>query len=90
MTDGTTCDLCGVAATKHPQVQAFRGQAKRFCCTGCLNVYAILLESGAIEAGVDLRGTDLYQESLRLGLLGQGAEAAPPALPEGAETKEAL
>ncbi|MBK8573384.1 MAG: heavy metal translocating P-type ATPase [Holophagaceae bacterium] len=90
MTDSTTCDLCGAAATKHPQVQAFRGQAKRFCCTGCLNVYAILLESGAIEAGVDLRSTDLYQESLRLGLLGQGGEAAPPALPEGAETKEAL
>ncbi|MBK7294485.1 MAG: heavy metal translocating P-type ATPase [Holophagaceae bacterium] len=90
MTGSTTCDLCGAAATKHPQVQAFRGQAKRFCCTGCLNVYAILLESGAIEAGVDLRSTDLYQESLRLGLLGQGGEAAPSALPEGAETKEAL
>jgi len=90
MTGSTTCDLCGAAATKHPQVQAFRGLEKRFCCTGCLNVYAILLESGAIEAGVDLRSTDLYQESLRLGLLGQGEEATATAPPEGAETKEAL
>ncbi|MFN7958320.1 MAG: heavy metal translocating P-type ATPase [Holophagaceae bacterium] len=90
MTDRTTCELCGAAATKHPQVQTFRGQAKRFCCTGCLNVYAILLESGAIDAGVDLRGTDLFQESQRLGLLGQGAEADTSSIPEGAETREAL
>ena len=90
MTGGATCDLCGAAATKNPQTQAFRGQDRRFCCTGCLNVYAILLESGTIEEGVDLRQTPLFQESLRLGLLGQAAPAATPALPEGVETKEAL
>ncbi|NWJ41955.1 MAG: heavy metal translocating P-type ATPase [Geothrix sp.] len=90
MSPGATCDLCGAAATKKPQVQVFRSQEKRFCCTGCLNVYAILLESGAMDAGVDLRSTDLYQESLRLGLLGQGGEAATPAVPEGVETREAL
>lgn len=90
MSQGASCDLCGAAATKHPQIQAFRGQEQRFCCTGCLNVYAILLESGAMDAGVDLRSTDLYQESLRLGLLGQGAEDLIPAVPEGAETREAL
>jgi len=90
MSQGASCDLCGAAATKHPQIQAFRGQEQRFCCTGCLNVYAILLESGAMDAGVDLRSTDLYQESLRLGLLGQGAEDLTSAVPEGAETREAL
>jgi len=90
MRQGASCDLCGAAATKHPQVQAFRDQERRFCCTGCLNVYAILLESGAMDAGVDLRSTDLYQESLRLGLLGQGAEDPTSAVPEGAETREAL
>jgi len=66
----TTCDLCGAAAAKTPRFQRFRGEDKRFCCLGCLNVYAILLESGAIEAGLDLKATSLYQESLRLGLLG--------------------
>jgi len=85
-----SCDLCGAAATKHPQVQAFRAVEKRFCCTGCLNVYAILLESGAIDAGVDLRQTDLFQESQRLGLLGRSEEAGDFILPEGTETKEAL
>ena len=89
MTDGTTCDLCGAAATKNPQVQTFREQEKQFCCTGCLNVYAILLESGAIDAGVDLRATSLFQESERLGLLGR-AEPGAAAIPEGLETRETL
>ena len=90
MTSGATCDLCGAAASKQPKVQVFRGRDQRFCCTGCLNVYAILLESGAIEAGVDLRQTDLFLESQRLGLLGRAEEERAGAIPEGAETKEAL
>jgi len=90
MTVSSTCDLCGASATKHPQVQIYGEQEKRFCCTGCLNVYAILSESGAIEAGVDLRATELYQESLRLGLLNQVDSQQDFALPEGAEIKEAL
>ena len=91
MSTGTpTCELCGASAAKHPQVQTFREQEKRFCCTGCLNVYAILLESGVIDAGIDLRQTDLFQESQRLGLLGQADEGDTLAIPEGAETKEAL
>ena len=89
MSSGLICELCGAGATKHPQLQVFREQELRFCCTGCLNVYSILLESGAIEAGVDLRQTDLFKESQRLGLLGV-VEPPPATLPEGAETREAL
>ncbi len=90
MSSDDTCELCGAAATKRPQVQTFRDQVKRFCCTGCLNVYAILLESGAIDAGIDLRQTDLFLESQRLGLLGLGGAEEASAIPEGTETKEAL
>ncbi|MCX6547498.1 MAG: cation transporter, partial [Acidobacteria bacterium] len=89
MTVGGACDLCGASAARNPQVQTFRGHEQRFCCTGCLNVYGILLESGAIEAGVDLKTTTLYQESLRLGLLGRGEVEATP-VPEGLEQREAL
>ena len=88
--NAATCDLCGAAATRNPQFQTSRDQAKRFCCVGCLNVYAILLESGAIDAGVDLRQTELFQESLRLGLLNRPEEETDFAIPEGTETKEAL
>ncbi len=89
MSTGGACDLCGAAATKNPQLQSFRDVPKRFCCTGCMNVYAILLESGILDAGQDPRETSLFQESLRLGLLGQ-VESSAPAVPEGAETREAL
>jgi heavy metal translocating P-type ATPase len=89
MSAAATCELCGAGATKQPQLQTFRGQELRFCCTGCLNVYAILVESGALEAGVDFRSTDLFQESLRLGLLNQ-VEPEAQTIPEGAEVKEAL
>jgi P-type Cu2+ transporter len=87
---GPVCDLCGAAAAKNPHIQAFEGQEKRFCCTGCLNVYAILIESGALAAGIDLRETDLFKESQRLGLLNQVEPGGKSAIPEGAETKEAL
>jgi heavy metal translocating P-type ATPase len=90
MTGTITCELCGAAATKNPQFQVFRAEARRFCCTGCLNVYAILLESGALEAGLDLRQSDLFKESQRLGLLGNGVPEQSAEIPEGAETKEAL
>jgi heavy metal translocating P-type ATPase len=89
MSAEATCELCGAGATRQPQFQAFRGQERRFCCTGCLNVYAILVESGALEAGVDFRSMDLFQESLRLGLLSQ-VEPEAQTIPEGAEVKEAL
>jgi len=89
-TTAPTCDLCGASAAKQPQFQTFREQPRRFCCTGCLNVYAILLESGALDSGINLRETDLFQESQRLGLIGRADADELPALPEGMETKEAL
>ena len=40
-----------------------------FCCSGCMNVYVILCESGAIKEGQDFRQTELFQRSLKLGLI---------------------
>jgi cation transport ATPase len=73
-----SCTLCGLDS----------GTAA-FCCAGCENVYAILLESGVIASGQNFRETELFQQSLRLGLISQRAEAPPP-IPEGAETREAV
>ena len=86
-----TCDLCGAPAGKRPRTQSFDAAEKVFCCMGCLNVYGILFESGILASGVDIRQTDIFQESLRLGLLGgEKAEEGRPAIPLDAETKEAL
>jgi len=73
-----TCTLCGLDSGSAP-----------FCCAGCENVYAILLESGVVASGQNFRDTDLFRQSLQLGLISRRAEAAPP-VPENAETREAV
>jgi heavy metal translocating P-type ATPase len=74
-----TCKLCGLDS----------GDGE-FCCAGCRNVHAILLETGALTGGQDFRDTDLYRESLRLGLISNRARTAEPAIPPGAELREAV
>ena len=66
---GTQCDLCGLACGKHPLHQQVADAERSFCCLGCMNVYLILWESGAIHEGIDLRQTELFQRSLQLGLI---------------------
>ena len=94
MSPAAACDLCGGALGWLPRTGTFRAVPKRFCCTGCLNVYAILVESGGLEPGMDPRETELFRESLRLGLIaGPEAGGTPERAftpPEGAEVHEAL
>jgi heavy metal translocating P-type ATPase len=73
-----TCTLCGLDSG-----------AVAFCCAGCENVYAILLESGVLATGQNFRETALFQESLRLGLV-SNPRADRPALPANVETREAV
>ena len=74
------CALCATPVGWNPRCRVFEGTPLRFCCGGCLNVYAILLDSGALASGDDPRASEVFQESLRLGLIGRGPEAglAPP------------
>jgi heavy metal translocating P-type ATPase len=73
-----SCTLCGLDS----------GGAA-FCCAGCENVYAILLESGVVASGQNFRETELFQQSLRLGLISKPSEEPAP-IPETAETREAV
>ncbi len=73
-----TCTLCALPS----------GEAT-FCCAGCENVYAILLESGVVAAGQNFRDTELFQRSLQLGLVANGGTGQRPVLPD-AETREAV
>lgn len=72
------CTLCGLDS----------GNAA-FCCAGCENVYAILSESGYIASGRDFRETELYQQTLKLGLIANRTETAA-AVPDSADTREAV
>ncbi len=73
-----SCSLCGLESG-----------AGAFCCAGCQNVYAILLESGVLASGENFRESALYRESLRLGLISRPAEAALE-IPADAEQREAV
>ena len=50
MTTGATCGLCELPCGRQPVARAYEGSEKLFCCMGCANVYAILLESGVLAA----------------------------------------
>jgi len=62
-----TCRLCGL-----------NSHDAAFCCAGCENVYAILEESGVLGSGQDFRDTELFRQSLKLGLISNRPEAAAP------------
>lgn len=72
-----TCTLCGLDSGDD-----------RFCCAGCQNVYAILLESGVMDSGQNIRETALFQQSLKLGLISNPVAAPAKAIP--AETREVV
>jgi copper/silver-translocating P-type ATPase len=72
-----TCTLCGLDSG-----------GDEFCCAGCQNVYAILLESGVLATGQNFRDTAIFQQSLKLGLISNRAAAKPIAVE--AETREAV
>ncbi|HUB32661.1 MAG TPA: cation transporter, partial [Bryobacteraceae bacterium] len=75
-----TCSLCGLESG-----------SEQFCCAGCANVYAILLESGILASGQNLRDTELFQRSLALGLVSNRAAAAQQVgNGTAAETREAV
>ncbi len=77
-----TCRLCGL-----------NSRDAAFCCAGCENVYAILEESGVLASGQDFRDTELFRQSLKLGLISNRPEVAaaePAPIPASAESKEAV
>jgi heavy metal translocating P-type ATPase len=85
------CDLCGLGVGRHPFEQSFDDGAKQFCCLGCLNVYTILLESGVVASGADLRDSEVFKKSLALGLVSNAESVERAAvIPTDAPTKETL
>jgi heavy metal translocating P-type ATPase len=73
-----TCTLCGLETRN----------TSGFCCPGCENVHAILVESGAVAPGQSFRDTDLFREALKRGLVSNPNQTDVP--PPEAETREAV
>ncbi len=82
----TSCDLCGLHLPKRPHVTSSNGESFSFCCTGCRQVFLLLSESGLFEG--DYKSSDLYQTSLRLGIIGKPDESSQPSEPTQEQLKE--
>jgi len=79
MAQGIQCGLCELPCGRQPVVRSHNGGDIAFCCMGCANVYAILLESGVIASGQNIRETEVFRRSLELGLISNpNAAPAPP------------
>lgn len=74
---GLHCQLCGLPPGTTVYKGQFDGLEKLFCCHGCLHVFTILRESGALQPGVDPRDTELFRRSLEAGLVSQTEKEAP-------------
>jgi heavy metal translocating P-type ATPase len=85
-TAAALCDLCGLDAARQPVVR----DNHTFCCAGCANVYAILEESGLIEG--DFRQSELYLQSLHMGLISNAGALAVETepIPAATESKESV
>jgi heavy metal translocating P-type ATPase len=85
------CELCGLHVGRNPFAGAFDGAEREFCCLGCLNVYTILFESGVIASGEDFRESEVFKQSLALGLISNREEDRDgPPIPADAPVKETL
>jgi heavy metal translocating P-type ATPase len=87
-----TCDLCGLPLRRGAVEADIGGQRLRFCCLGCRQVYALLLESADSPDPERFRETEIYKRCLEAGIipateadLEPGDEEGPQAGPgEGA------
>ena len=86
------CGLCDLPCTGQPLVREYEGKEISYCCMGCANVYAILLESGVIASGQNLRETEVFRRSLELGLISRRADEkeSNPKIDPNAPTEEML
>jgi heavy metal translocating P-type ATPase len=82
------CSLCGLDCGIRPLHDQVDGATLPFCCSGCLNVHAILRASGVLKSGVDPRETELFQRSLALGLI--STREAPKSVEAPAASRERL
>ena len=69
------CALCGLRLPKRFYSAEFQTTEHHFCCAGCRQVFLLLCESGVLEG--DFKSSELYQTSLRLGIISRPEEDAP-------------
>jgi heavy metal translocating P-type ATPase len=83
---GLVCDLCGLALRSQRTEAVFSGRNYFFCCTGCRQVFSILIQTAGTDPAA-FRQSDLFRQCQASGIIpssvedakrsGPDAEAAP-------------
>ncbi|MBI9084178.1 MAG: heavy metal translocating P-type ATPase [Desulfobacterales bacterium] len=63
------CDLCGLPLTYGRHALETPSTTYRFCCMGCRQVFAILMEAADTADPARFRETDLFRECLAAGII---------------------
>ena len=63
------CDLCGLPLRRGAVHADMGGERLRFCCFGCRQVYALLLESTDSPDPARFRETEIYRRCLEAGII---------------------
>jgi len=71
------CDLCGLALRGERIEAAFAGQTYHFCCTGCRQVFSILLQAAGTADPAAFRKSDLFQKCQESGIIPRSADDLP-------------
>jgi heavy metal translocating P-type ATPase len=84
---GHACDLCGYAIRGRAVEDADAAGDRRFCCTGCRQVYTILLQAAGTADPDAFRRSELFRRCRESGIIRQPAAERKPgpaaAVPDG-------
>jgi heavy metal translocating P-type ATPase len=65
----TSCDLCGLSLHYGKVSAVFSGKSYSFCCTGCRQVFNILLEAADTDDPEKFRETELFKQCREKGII---------------------
>ncbi|MDX9788099.1 MAG: heavy metal translocating P-type ATPase [Desulfobacterales bacterium] len=63
------CDLCGLPLRYGIVEQNRPEKSYRFCCTGCRQVFQMLVQSAEVDRTEDFRETELFKKCREMGLI---------------------
>ena len=71
------CDLCGLSLRAEWIEGAFAGRTHHFCCTGCRQVFSILLQAAGSADPAAFRRSDLFLKCQESGIIPRSADDLP-------------
>ena len=87
-----TCDLCGLSTRHGALVEKQSGRVLQFCCFGCKQVYALLVEASEPSDPGNFRESEIFKRCLEAGIIPRSQDdldkrLSQPAAQAGADSR---